>query len=270
MNERVSKSTDLFEVFPWNKNFETGHATIDDQHKKLVQLLNQLARTLVHEEPVRVNQAFSELAEYAEYHFTEEENIWSEFLDAEDYWLASHQISHAAFLPKVIEFKSKESEKTLSNAVEDIVKFLIRWLAFHIIDNDKRMAIAIEEIKAGIEVAEAKATADKKMSGSMRILIETILNMYDGLSSSAMAMMREKNARIKAEKALQEAQAELKILEGILPICAHCKKIRNERGNWDQLESYISDNSQATFSHSVCPACVKKHYPEYKLKSTDL
>jgi len=52
-------------------------------------------------------------------------------------------------------------------------------------------------------------------------------------------------------------------LEGLLSICAFCKKIRNEGGEWERLETFISKRSQAHFSHSVCPACGKAHYPSY-------
>jgi hypothetical protein len=51
-------------------------------------------------------------------------------------------------------------------------------------------------------------------------------------------------------------------LEGLLPICAFCKKIRNEAGEWERLEAFISKRSQAHFSHSICPACGKTHYPD--------
>ena len=54
----------------------------------------------------------------------------------------------------------------------------------------------------------------------------------------------------------------IRILEGFLPICANCKKIRHE-GSWDQIEKYISDHSLAQFSHSICPDCKKKLYPEF-------
>lgn len=257
--------TDLFEVFPWNKNFETGHLTIDEQHKKLVNMLNILARTLVNEDPVEVNEAIEELRKYAELHFSEEEEIWSEVLDGEDYWLTSHQISHSTFLPKVLDFKTKKKEQSLTDAVEGIVKFLIRWLAFHIIDNDKRLAFVVDGTNKGMDIHAAKSYADKKMGGSMRVLIETILNMYDRLSTSAIAMLREKSARIRAEDALQEAKTELKILEGILPICAHCKKIRNQSGHWDRLEDFFVGHTSATFSHTICPCCAEEHYPEFKL-----
>jgi hypothetical protein len=54
----------------------------------------------------------------------------------------------------------------------------------------------------------------------------------------------------------------IKILEGFLPICAKCKKIMHEE-SWDQIEKYISDHSLAQFSHSICPDCMKKLYPEF-------
>lgn len=61
---------------------------------------------------------------------------------------------------------------------------------------------------------------------------------------------------------LQEAHDKIKILRGILPICASCKKIRDDKGYWNQIESYIRDHSEAEFSHGICPDCAKKLYPE--------
>lgn len=60
---------------------------------------------------------------------------------------------------------------------------------------------------------------------------------------------------------LQRAQSNLKLLSGLLPICASCKKIRDDRGYWRQLEAYIRDNSEATFSHGICPDCARELYP---------
>jgi hypothetical protein len=53
----------------------------------------------------------------------------------------------------------------------------------------------------------------------------------------------------------------IRYLEGFLPICASCKKIRDGHGNWFQMEGYIRDHSDAEFSHSICPDCAKKLYP---------
>lgn len=78
--------------------------------------------------------------------------------------------------------------------------------------------------------------------------------------------LRTRQLRLRAEKLQQgidEAVANMKILRGLLPICAHCKKVRDDAGYWKQIETYIRDRSEAEFSHSICPECFEKHYPEY-------
>jgi AmiR/NasT family two-component response regulator len=65
---------------------------------------------------------------------------------------------------------------------------------------------------------------------------------------------------------LKEALQNVKILSGLLPICASCKSIRNDKGYWKAVEEYITDNSDAHFSHSICPACIDKLYPDFKPK----
>ncbi|HAM49878.1 MAG TPA: hypothetical protein DCP92_03990 [Nitrospiraceae bacterium] len=62
---------------------------------------------------------------------------------------------------------------------------------------------------------------------------------------------------------LQEALSNVKQLSGLLPICSSCKNIRDDRGYWTRVESYIRDHSDAEFTHSVCPECTKKLYPEF-------
>ncbi len=77
----------------------------------------------------------------------------------------------------------------------------------------------------------------------------------------------EERKRTEAEKEqliaqLQKAMQEVKVLSGFLPICASCKKIRDDTGYWRQIEEYISRHSNALFSHGICPDCSKKLYPE--------
>ncbi len=64
---------------------------------------------------------------------------------------------------------------------------------------------------------------------------------------------------------LQEALGKIKTLSGFLPICASCKKIRDDKGYWNQIEAYIRDHSDAEFSHGICPDCADKLYPELSL-----
>ena len=78
------------------------------------------------------------------------------------------------------------------------------------------------------------------------------------------------SARIKAENAkaelideLQEALDKVNLLGGMLPICASCKKIRDDKGYWNQIETYIRDHSEAEFSHGICPDCAQKLYPDF-------
>jgi len=71
--------------------------------------------------------------------------------------------------------------------------------------------------------------------------------------------VKEKN------ESLQKAMSEIKTLRGILPICSHCKKIRDDKGYWSRIESYIHMHSGAEFSHGICPECAKKYYPDMDL-----
>ncbi len=87
---------------------------------------------------------------------------------------------------------------------------------------------------------------------------------------NVLAIIRDITPRVLAEKEkerliteLQEALANIKKLQGLIPICASCKKIRDDKGYWNQLEIYFQEHSDAMFSHSVCPECMEKLYPEW-------
>jgi hypothetical protein len=62
---------------------------------------------------------------------------------------------------------------------------------------------------------------------------------------------------------LVETQKEIKTLRGFIPICTPCKKIRDDKGYWNQIEAYIDKHTEAKFSHGICPDCMKKLYPDY-------
>ncbi len=78
----------------------------------------------------------------------------------------------------------------------------------------------------------------------------------------ALERLRVQGEREKLIEELQQALAQVKTLSGLLPICASCKKIRDDRGYWNQVEIYIRDRSSANFTHSICPDCSKKLYPQ--------
>jgi len=62
---------------------------------------------------------------------------------------------------------------------------------------------------------------------------------------------------------LAKALSELKVLHGLLPICSHCKSIRNDQGYWDSVEDYVRAHTEARFTHSICPDCIQKLYPDH-------
>src|SRR6266511_3108303 len=86
--------------------------------------------------------------------------------------------------------------------------------------------------------------------------------------SSALAMKREIDVRkarerelVEKNRQLEQALKEVKVLRGFFPICVHCKKIRDDQGYWHTIEAYIKTNSEADFSHGLCPGCLDKHFP---------
>lgn len=188
-------------VFPWNKNFETGIQTIDEQHKNLFLLVNKLANSLVHENHIEVAEVFDELADYAQYHFSEEERIWGEYFQ-QDEWMKNHTEVHESFLPDIAKIKETASASTWQETIEHILQFLIRWLALHILDDDKKMCLALHELQNGATLTEAKKSTKQLMKGSVGVLIDTVLTMYEELSAHAIDLIREKHRRIIAEKKL--------------------------------------------------------------------
>ena len=93
---------------------------------------------------------------------------------------------------------------------------------------------------------------------------------FGGFVSNLRRRLGEQNKKIKKDQIekdnliveLKAALSKVKTLSGLVPICASCKKIRDDRGYWKQIELYIRDHSEAQFSHSICPDCAKKLYPK--------
>jgi len=85
------------------------------------------------------------------------------------------------------------------------------------------------------------------------------------MKTTARRSPRDRAAEAERERLiteLREALAKVKTLSGLLPICSSCKKIRDDKGYWKQIEVYIAANSQADFSHGLCPECGLEHYPD--------
>ncbi|MBN2600758.1 MAG: hypothetical protein JXR87_02050, partial [Candidatus Marinimicrobia bacterium] len=82
-------------------------------------------------------------------------------------------------------------------------------------------------------------------------------------------VMQLRRREIILQKRINDAIAEIKTLGGLIPICASCKKIRDDRGYWNQVEKYISEHTEAVFSHGMCPDCMEKYYGDFMKKTSN-
>ena len=202
MNQKI-------EIFPWNVNFETGIASIDVQHKKLVSLLNTLVSHLAFQSDApELELVFDELQTYAATHFKFEEGIWQEYFNS-DSWAVWHHGAHDDFVSQIRALRDDGDDKPLERVIEEIVSFLTHWLALHIIESDKRMAKVVLALPSGISLERAKDLANKEMSGATRVLIDTVMGMYDNMAHRTIELTREISARTRAEAELVAAKAEL-------------------------------------------------------------
>ena len=92
------------------------------------------------------------------------------------------------------------------------------------------------------------------------------LNKGEPSSSAIVRTIRYAIERQRLTEELKRTSEEIKILRGILPICCECKKIRDDKGNWISVESYIHRHSEAKFSHGICRDCAQKLYPDLKVR----
>jgi PleD family two-component response regulator len=87
-------------------------------------------------------------------------------------------------------------------------------------------------------------------------------DVFKALRKSQQQLMRKNTELSRINQELDNALAEVKQLHGLLPICSSCKKIRDENGEWSEIEGYIQNRSHAHFTHGICPDCVKALYPD--------
>ncbi len=108
------------------------------------------------------------------------------------------------------------------------------------------------DIIAGLDAGADDYLVKPFDAGELRARVEVgrrMVEMQDALASRIVE--------------LREALDQIRTLRGILPICMHCKKIRDDRGYWNQVETYVRDHTEAEFSHGICPECMEKRYPGF-------
>lgn len=144
-------------------------------------------------------------------------------------------------------------------------------------EDQERLAENVRALLSGEKKGPSEYTGLRKDGSTFPVLIFTSVIMQDekpqGFRGAILDLTEQKQAEAERERLifeLKQALSEIKTLSGLLPICSSCKKIRDDRGYWNQIENYIESHSDASFSHSICPDCARRMYPEfYKEKKDD-
>ena len=157
------------------------------------------------------------------------------------------------------------SEGAIEKDVDDIVKSVVLFSVGVLLLGITASLVLSRAITRPLLMLAGAAEAFGR--GELRTRVAVASDDEVGELARIFNSMIEKRRQAEAEReelirSLREALAEVKLLSGFLPICTSCKKIRDDKGYWNQIESYISTHSDVIFSHSVCPECVKKLYPD--------
>ena len=152
--------------------------------------------------------------------------------------------------------------------LSDVIRRYWHWIALAIAAILIMIVLTLHVLRLNRHLVRSKRLVEEASNGleqEVQIRTADLKNANEELVSA-----KEESERIEQEREhliaeLQKALAEIKTLHGIVPICASCKKIRDDEGAWHQMETYISEHTDAQFSHGICKECAKKLYPEYYL-----
>lgn len=191
-----------FDIVPWSSSFEIGVAIIDEQHRQLVALLNELGQGYVcGAEDSEVKRILVALIDYADYHFATEEALWAE-LPINDGLFEGHVKGHSGFVGKIRAMQSRLKKDDSHTVMEDLLSFLVTWLTHHILYEDKYFSLVLLQVREGKDLEAAKQHAHAAMTGQASVLIQRVLAMYKKLSSRALVLERGEYSRQLAEQAL--------------------------------------------------------------------
>ena len=198
------------DIFPWNDNFATGIARVDEQHRRLVEILNDLASHVAFpSEDLGLDVILASLMDYTLYHFETEEGIWGEYLTG-DLAQAAHRAEHQAFVASVLQAKAEAGDRPMETLVQDLLSLLTRWLASHILEKDRYLAKVVLACQAGLNLKAAKDRAAEEMRGSTSVLVSLVLAIYGSLTANTTHLIREIAERRRIEQELRAADESLK------------------------------------------------------------
>lgn len=204
------------ESFRWNENFETGLKKVDDQHQRLVQIINifgeKLAKNTISDQHVEC--LLQDLVNYAQYHFQEEEALMAEHrLDTRH--CDQHKEEHKAFLDEVTLMRQRRKPGDCEDG-KILLEFLMHWLAYHILGSDQNMARQVAAVAHGLSPAEAYLTEEHNVSDSTEMLLVALNGLFQQMAkrNRELSALNQRLEAIVAERTreLVKANADLEIL----------------------------------------------------------
>ncbi|MCK5687612.1 bacteriohemerythrin [Myxococcota bacterium] len=172
----------MTDSFVWTKNFETGQPKVDEQHQKLVKLINQFGHHVAENdlECDEFEHVFQELSDYADYHFRDEEEMMSR-VGLDNRSLAPHIMSHHYYLDEVRSMHSALSPNN-PGAAQYLLDFLTQWLVYHILGVDQNVAKQIVAIKSGLTPAEAYKKEEREADKATEPLLAALNGLFHQVS----------------------------------------------------------------------------------------
>ncbi|QIZ77637.1 GGDEF domain-containing protein [Ferrimonas lipolytica] len=202
--------------FQWDKHFITGLATVDSQHKQLVNIINGYALELNQRnvQPQALAQLFEQLIDYSQYHFAEEEReMRTAGVDPRHQQL--HVDAHQAFLADVLQQQSVIASNDLDGQ-HQLLDYLVNWLAFHILGIDQNMARQIQAINAGVTAEQAYIEEERNADPAVQPLVSTLERLYKQVSlrnQQLLTLNRSLEKRIaERTEALSQANKQLEVI----------------------------------------------------------
>jgi len=208
---------DSITIFPWDDNFAIGIAKIDEQHKKLVDIINDLATQFTfHPDNIDLSIIFNELLDYTDYHFTTEEGIWHQTLaNAENE--EKHQETHKKFIDAVKNLIDSQKDKSKDEVAENTLGLLVQWLITHILESDRFMVYKVKAIQNGSSNEEAQKIAIENMHGHTQAMTQIIMKIYESLSNNTLLLMKEMHHKSDIQKKLTQQNTFFQTVVNTIP-----------------------------------------------------
>lgn len=228
--------------FQFTSKFLTGLTEVDDQHRRLVDLLNNYSDSLteIGNDTNTLEPLFHELAKYAQYHFEEEENLMQK-IQVDQRHVDLHVQEHQNFIDDVT-LMHKEMDSDKEKLSKQLLDFLVHWLAYHILGSDKKMAKQIDQIQSGTDSSEAFKKIETEDDSSTEPLLLAINGLFQIVSERNKDLV-ELNQTLE-QKVLERTQelyeANVKLTE--ISLTDVLTKLPNRRHAIQQLKKYWEES----------------------------